>query len=245
MNYENPLIEGVLLRRYKRFLADVRLPDGTEVVAHCPNPGSMKGCTAPDAPCRVSRSDNPKRKLAYTLEQVCVQGVWIMVHTGRPNAVVAEGIAQGHFPTLAGYPVLQREKRYGRQNSRIDILLLDEDGAEHGSEEAKKPRAFVEVKNATLVEGDRILFPDSVTKRGLKHLEELMEVVQQGDRGVLLFHVGRSDGRTVGPADAIDPAYGARLREAAAAGVEVMAVRCAVSAHGLELAELVPVDLKR
>lgn len=237
MNYEYPLIDATLIRRYKRFLADVELPNGEVVVAHCPNSGSMKGCWEENAPCRVSHHDNPKRKLKYTLEQVQMSGQWLMVHTGKPNAVVAEAIESGTIPELRGYGQLRREQKYGSQNSRIDILLENPGGDEEG------PRCYVEVKSVTLKENGLAMFPDSVTKRGTKHLEELMEMVVEGHRGVLFFHVSRADCDTVRPADHIDPVYGATLRRAAASGVEILAYVCAVEHTSLHLMHRIPVVL--
>ena len=252
MKYASPLISATLIKRYKRFLADVRLPNGEVVTAHCPNSGSMKGCWAPEVPCRVTHDDNPKRKLKYTLEQVQVNGSWIMVHTGRPNHVVAEAIAQGRVAELVGYPVLQREKPYGSEKSRIDILLLDGGDLPPGSPEkvVKKQRlkpadraAYVEVKNVTLLEDGIAKFPDAVTTRGAKHLRELMEVVRQGHRGVLVFHVGRMDCDAVAPAATIDPVYAETLRKAHEAGVEILAYRCELSETHLQLTDAIPVLL--
>jgi len=171
LRYPEPLLEGILVRRYKRFLADVALPDGQVVATWCPNPGSMKSCIADRAPCRVSFHDHPRRKLQWTLEQVKVGGTWIMVHTTRANDVVAEAIDRGAIPELGGYPVLQRERSYGR-NSRIDILLTDHEAG----------RAYVEVKNVTLLENGEGFFPDSVSERGTKHLRELMAVPRGAGR---------------------------------------------------------------
>ena len=234
MRYPEPLVDAVLLRRYKRFLADVALPGGEEVTAWCPNPGSMKSLHTADEPaCRVAFVDDPKRKLKWTLEQIEVDGAWVMAHPGRANAVVGEALAAERVPELAGYDAITPEQRYGSRRSRIDFLLTGGAG----------PDAYVEVKNVTLAEGRAGAFPDSVSARGTKHLRELMEVVEAGARGVLLFHVGRPDVDHVRPADAIDPEYGATLREAAAAGVEVLAYRCAITRETLRLADPLPVDL--
>jgi sugar fermentation stimulation protein A len=232
LKYRAPLREGILLRRYQRFLADVVLPDGETVATWCPNPGSMKSCLSDRAPCRISSADNPRRKLQWTLEQVQVDGTWILVHTARANDVVAEAIGKGAVPELTGYPVLQRERRYGR-NSRIDILLTDEKGR----------AAYVEVKNVTLLEDGEGFFPDAVSERGTKHLRELMAVVEGGDRGVLFFHVGRGDIPVVRPAAHIDPVYAETLAEAVERGVEVLAYRCAVRAEELVLGERLPVSV--
>jgi sugar fermentation stimulation protein A len=213
-----PLTEGTILRRYKRFLADVELADGTLVTAHCPNTGAMTGCWAPGAPVQLSHSDNPKRKLAWTLERVDMGGGWIGVNTARTNALVAEAIGAGHVPPLAGYGQLRREVPFhppGHPRARLDLLLSQGGQAD----------AFVEVKNVTLLDGGRLRFPDAVTERGRRHLDVLLAAVDQGCRGVLLFALNRPEGRGVSPAEDIDPAYANRLREVAARGVEVLALR--------------------
>ena len=225
----NGLIPGTLLRRYKRFLADVQLTDGRTVTAHCPNSGSMKMCCTPGWEVRLSLHDNPRRKLKYTWELVHNTSCWIGVNTQVPNRIAAEAIAAGAIPELNGYGSLRREVRYGR-NSRID-LLLEEDAR----------RCYVEVKNVTLIGDDgRFVFPDAVTTRGRKHLRELSDVVQSGDRGVMLYVIQRSDGSGFRTAGEIDPAYTDALRNAHETGVEVLAYRADVSPAGVRLAERVP-----
>ena len=201
------LIPGRLIKRYKRFLADIELEDGSVVTAHCPNSGSMKGCNLPGVPVMLSLSPNLNRKLAHTWELVQVDGYWVGLNTMLPNRLAEEAILEGTISELQGYQRLRREVPYGSERSRIDLLLEDE-----------QRRCFVEVKNVTLVEVGLALFPDAVTERGQKHLRELMEVVRNGDRGVILFTVQRGDGVAVAPADAIDPVYGRLLREAVAHG---------------------------
>lgn len=212
-----PLLEGRLIRRYKRFLADVELADGSTVTAHCPNSGSMLGCDRPGALVRLSRSPNPDRKLPYTWELVQIDGYWVGLNTMLPNRLAEEAILDGTIAELQGYPRLRREVPYGAERSRIDLLLEGEQGL-----------CYVEVKNVTLVEQGRALFPDAVTERGQKHLRELMAVVARGERGVLLFTVQRGDGSCVAPADRIDPVYGRLLRQAVASGVEALAYRAEV-----------------
>lgn len=217
MIIDPPLQEGVLLKRYKRFLADVALPDGQVITVHCPNTGSMKNCVVPNTPCWYSLSDNPKRKLPGTLEIVTTsEGHLAGVNTSRPNHLVREAIEGSRIKALSGYNNIRSEVRYGEENSRIDLLLESTSGL-----------CYVEVKNVTLEAGNGlILFPDAVTTRGTKHLRELMAMVSQGHRAVLFFCVQHSSAKTAGPADAIDPVYGATLREALAAGVEVLAYSC-------------------
>lgn len=227
-----PLIHGKLIKRYKRFLADIELEDGSVVTAHCPNSGSMLGCNRPGSPVMLSRSDNPARKLAHTWELVQVDDHWIGLNTMLPNRLAEEAILNGTITELQGYARLRREVAYGSERSRIDILLEGEQG-----------RCYLEVKNVTLVEQGLALFPDAVTERGQKHLRELREVVQNGHRGVILFTVQRGDGRAVAPADAIDPAYGRLLREAMANGVEALAYRASVQPEEIRLTERLPVLL--
>ena len=215
-----PLIPGTLLRRYKRFLADIELEDGTTVTVHCPNSGSMKGCATPGSRVYISRSPNTGRKYPFTWELVEADGFWAGINTSLPNRLVHEAIANGTVVELQGYETIRPEVPYG-EHSRIDLLL-----------ESPGRRCFVEVKNVTLVENGRALFPDAVTTRGQKHLNELMRVVREGDRGVIFFTVQRGDGQSVSPADSIDPEYGRLLRLAMKNGVEALAYRALVTPAG-------------
>lgn len=232
MRIEEPPIEGKLVRRYKRFLTDVELPSGEVITAHCPNTGSLLGCQEPGSAVILRDSGNPARKYRYTWQAIRVGRTWVNVHTGLPNALVGEAVERGLVPELAGYDAVRREVPYG-ERSRIDLLL----------EGAERSRCYVEVKSTTLAEGDVALFPDAVTARGRKHLGELARVVAAGDRAVQLFLVSRGDVRRFRPADAIDPAYGAALREAAAAGVEVLAYGTKVGRRSFELGRRLEVDL--
>lgn len=209
--------QATLLRRYKRFLADVRLPDGSELTLHCPNTGSMKNCVLPETPCWYSVSDNPKRKYANTLEVVTTPGGHLAgINTGRANGMVRDAILNGTIKELQGYSLIRQEVRYGEEKSRIDFLLS---GAVHDSRDC-----YIEVKSVTLMDAPgQGLFPDAVSQRGSKHLRELMTMVRQGHRAVLLYCVQHSCIEWVEPADAIDPLYGKTLREAIAGGVEVYA----------------------
>lgn len=232
-----PLSRGRILNRYKRFLADVELDDGRVITAHCPNTGAMHGCWRPGAPAEVSAASGRGRRLAWTLERVDMGLGWIGVHTGRVNAVVAEGILDGRIAALAGYPDLRREVRITTARngaSRLDMVLA---GSAHG------PTAVVEVKNATLLDGDTVRFPDAVTERGRKHLEVLMDAVCAGYRAVLLFAVNRPEGCKLAPAWSIDPAYAQTLAAARDAGVEILARRVQHTVTGMEIAEAVAVEL--
>ena len=223
------LLPGTLIKRYKRFLAYVVLEDGCIVTVHCPNSGSMKGCSDPGSRVYISRSSNPGRKYPFTWELVEADGFWAGINTGRPNHLVREAIESGTVAELQGYATIRPEVAYG-EHSRIDLLL-----------ESPHQRCFVEVKNVTLVENDRALFPDAVTTRGQKHLNELMRVVREGDRGVIFFAVQRGDGQSVSPADAIDPEYGRLLRLAMDNGVEALAYRALVTPEEIVLNKPLPV----
>lgn len=230
MQFPTPLIPGTLIQRYKRFLADVRLEDGTVITAHCANSGSMKGCLPENAPVFLSHHPDSKRKLAYSWELVRVGESWVGINTARPNAIVREGIETGAIAELSGYATIEAEKKYG-ENSRIDLLLTN------------PGRCYVEVKNVTLAEGDCALFPDSVTARGTKHLHELMNQVKAGDRAVMVFLVQREDCHTFRPAAAIDPTYAAALVQAADEGVELLCYACTVAPDGIHVSRRLPISL--
>ena len=225
------LIKGTLLRRYKRFLADVRLGNGHVVTAHCPNSGSMLACSEPGRPVYLSRHNNPKRRTQYTWELIDMPMSLVGVNTLVPNRLVKASVSAGGVPELAGYDRVRTEVKYGH-NSRIDILL------ERGAR-----RCFVEVKNCTLVEKQVACFPDAVTSRGLKHLVELQRQVHEGHRGVMFFLVQRMDARVFRPADHIDPAYGNELRKAFKKGVEILVYDVSLDPGGIELRSGLPCDL--
>ncbi len=232
-----PLTQGRLLRRYKRFLADVALEGGETVVAHCPNTGAMTSCWEAGCRAQISHSDNPKRKLAWTLERTDMGQGWIGVNTGSVNGVIAEGIASGAIPALSGYRALKREFTVdlpGHPRSRLDLFLSQGEVAD----------AFIEVKNATLLDGECIRFPDAVSARGLKHLELLAALAETGVRAVMVYAVNRPEGTAFAPADAIDPAYGRRLREVTAQGVEVIAVRILHEENSSRVGSEVAVELE-
>ncbi|MEO1088423.1 MAG: DNA/RNA nuclease SfsA, partial [Acidobacteriota bacterium] len=221
MRWTKPLTDATLVSRYKRFLADVRLADGSVLTVHCPNSGRMLTCSEPGRPVLISDSGNPKRKLRFTLEAIRMGRIWVGVNTANPNRAVEGFVRRGRIPELAGYGGLRREVPYGEGNrSRIDLLL----------EEPGRRPCYVEVKNNTFrTEGPAgdgyAAFPDAVTERGRKHLMDLAARVEAGDRAVLFYFIGRSDCRRVRPADEIDPLYGETLREVASQGVELLAYR--------------------
>lgn len=223
MLFDTELIEGTLIKRYKRFLADVKLPNGDVVTAHCPNSGSMKGYKEEGLGVWLSKSNNPKRKLAYTWEMVeDSSGEKIFVHAAKANTLVKEAIEEGKIKALQGYEKIRTEVKYGNQNSRIDLLL-----------ENDNEKCYVEVKSVTMKEGDILMFPDSVTTRGQKHLQELMEVKAKGDRALLFFAVLREGGKGFLPAYEIDPVYAQLLQESRDKGVEVLIYQ--VRFKGLEI----------
>lgn len=232
-----PLIDGFILRRYQRFLAEVQSLDGERWLAHCPNTGSMKSCWRPRAPVQISRATTPGRKLSWTLERIDMGAGWVGVHTGRVNAVVAEAMEQGIFQDLSSGGELVREVRVSLPPlppARLDLLLR----------QADRPLLYMEVKNVTLLEGEALLFPDAVTLRGRKHLDILLGLHRLGHRARLVFALNRPEGSYFAPAWDIDSVYAARLREVALAGVEVVARRIAHEPEGMRMTEEVPVDLR-
>jgi len=221
MKFKEPLVEGRLIRRYKRFLSDIEL-NGEIVIAHCANPGAMTGLDAKGSEVWLSANRNPKAKLDWRWELIRVGEFLVGINTSHPNGIVAEAIEEGRIPELAGYETLRREVKYGR-NSRIDILLED-DG---------KPSCYVEIKNVHL-KRDRpgregaAEFPDAVTKRGAKHLEEMSGMVCQGARAVMVYLVQRGDCDHFRIAQDVDPAYAAALSSARHCGVETICYECDV-----------------
>ncbi|WP_461538736.1 DNA/RNA nuclease SfsA [Spongorhabdus nitratireducens] len=235
MKFEPPLQSGRLIRRYKRFLADIETDDGQQFTIHCPNTGSMKNCGEPGSRIWFSDSGNPKRKYRHTWELVETRkGITACVNTGQANKLVEEAITAGTIPALRGYGQLRREVKYG-DSSRIDLLLSDDN----------KTDCYIEVKSVTLEEAEgHGFFPDAVSTRGQKHLLELLKMKQAGCRAVLLFCVQHTGISQVSPADHIDPAYGKLLREVFSAGVEVIAWQSELSAQGMELSRELPVKLQ-
>lgn len=224
MKFTHPLVPGILIQRYKRFLADVTTAGGVTVTASCPNTGSMLGLTKPGSKVWLSESDSPTRKYRHTWEMIEADlgtGPHLVgINTGRPNALVTEAIETGTIAELAGYPMLRREVKYGL-DSRIDVLLS-------GGRDNRD--CYVEVKNVHLMRENGLAeFPDSKTERGAKHLRELANMVGEGHRAVMVFLVQRSDAESFKLARDIDPAYAAAFQAAAASGVEMLCYKCQLS----------------
>lgn len=232
MKFPHPLIETRLVKRYKRFLADVELTDGEIITVHCANPGSMMGLTEPGNRAWISDSKNPKRKLRYSLEIIEVNGVMVGINTGHPNKLAKEAIETGKIPQLSNYETLRTEVKYG-ENSRIDILLQDN----------QKTDTYVEIKNVHFIRTQGVHeFPDSVTARGAKHLDEMAREVEKGNRAVMLYVIQRSDGNRFKIARDLDPNYHAAFQRAVTKGVEAYAIRCNVSPEEIEAVELIEID---
>ncbi|WP_342780375.1 DNA/RNA nuclease SfsA [Desulfoglaeba alkanexedens] len=222
------MVPGRLLRRYKRFLADVMLDDGRVVTVHCPNSGSMKGCLEEGAPVYCSPNASPKRRTAYTWEMIRINGGWVGINTGIPNILAARAAENRALPLFKTVQRVAREVRLG-EHSRIDLKVDSAEGP-----------IFVEVKNVTLVEDGTALFPDAVTSRGTRHLEELMHLRQRGIAAAMFYVVQRGDAVRFAPADAIDPVYAAACRKAVRAGVVMTAVRARVTPERICLERLLP-----
>lgn len=224
-----PLLRGTLIRRYKRFLADVRLDGGETVTAHCPNSGKMTECAEPGQPVYLSESDNPKRKLKFTWELIEMPDSLVGVNTQTPNRLVAESIRQGRIPELNGYDDIRREVPVG-ENSRIDLML----------QRAGGDTCLVEVKNCTLVRDGIAAFPDAVTARGRKHLSELARQSKRGIRCVGFYLIQRMDAEVFTPADDIDPEYGKLLRKIQNREMEVLAYDVHLDLDGISLRRRLP-----
>ena len=235
MHFDTPLIKGKLVRRYKRFLADVILQDGTEITAHCANTGAMTGCAPAGAEVWLSVSDNPKRKYPHSWQLVEVKpAVLACINTGLTNKVAHEALLQQQITELTGFDQCRSEVAYGNEKSRIDFLLNYDEQL-----------VFVEVKHVTLSEQTGIgSFPDAVTSRGQKHLRELIQQVRSGYRAVLLFIIMRTDVTLVTPADWIDAEYGKLLREAVREGVEVIAYGTQIDQTGIKIDRAIPISMQ-
>ncbi|OJW50550.1 MAG: sugar fermentation stimulation protein SfsA [Alphaproteobacteria bacterium 41-28] len=224
MLFYEPLQKGHLIKRYKRFLADIELEDGTCITAHCPNSGAMQGLTNPGTPVWMSTSPNPNRKLPYTWEMAEVDGTFVGMNTSNPNHLVEEAIHAGVIQELQGYESLRREVAYGK-NSRIDILLQNQDGL----------LTYVEVKNVHLRRGKIAAFPSSVTARGAKHMRELIDMVRLGHNAYVVYVVQRNDCEGFEIADDIDPIYGEETSNAIKNGVIPLVYACEVTPDAITI----------
>lgn len=223
MRFPSRLIRGTLIQRYKRFLADVRLEDDEIVTAHCTNTGSMIGCKEPGSKVYISRSENLNRKLLYTWEMIKTDGRWVGINTLHPNKLVAEAVESELITELSGYRSIRREVKVSA-HTRLDLCLEGNNGS-----------CFVEVKNVTLAANGTAAFPDAVSDRGTRHLQELMRLKRQGHRAAMVFVIQRSDCQNFRPADEIDSEYGRWLRRAVKAGVEVLPYAAKVTAREIVL----------
>lgn len=226
MKYQSPLTPCTFLKRYKRFLTDVRLDNGEIMTVHCANSGSMKTCMGNEWQCYISKSPNQKRKLPYTLELLHNGTSFIGVNTALANKIVMEGLTNNRIPEITGYDRYIPEVRYA-QNSRIDIL-----GTNNNDE-----KCYIEIKSVSMVRDGKYAFPDAVTKRGLKHLKNLLQVKEEGHRAVIFFLLMRNDGATFEAASEIDPEYAACLDEVTAKGVEMIVYHTRITPDSIEIGE--------
>ncbi len=230
MKFQTQLIHGTLVKRYKRFLADIKLDDGKVVVAHCTNSGSMKSCLENGAEVFLTPVADPKRRTKFTWEMIKINGDWVGINTAVPNKLAFDAISNGSIPALSSYTFVKREVKFG--DSRFDVY------AENETE-----KCFIEVKNVSMKEGNFALFPDAVTTRGQKHLKTLIEVKRSGIRAVMLYVIQRSDVEIFAPAKEIDPNYARILKEAFNSGVEIIPIQAKVTPEAIELVKILPFEL--
>ncbi|MCB2197051.1 MAG: DNA/RNA nuclease SfsA [Bacteroidetes bacterium] len=230
MVFNEKLIHGRLIKRYKRFLADVTLDNGDVVTAHCTNSGSMKSCLEENAEVYLFPVNDPKRKTKFTWEMIKINSDWVGINTGNPNKLAFEAVSNNKIDKLKGYTEVKREVKFG--DSRFDVMAKNEEET-----------CFIEVKNVTLKEGDYALFPDAVTTRGKKHLETLIKVKEEGMRAVMLYIIQRMDVHTFAPAFDIDPEYAKTLKKAVKKGVEVIPMQAKVTPQKIELIKELPFKL--
>lgn len=228
MLFSTPLVQGTLIKRYKRFLADVKLNTGEIITAHCPNTGTMLSCSTPGSPVALSISDNPKRKYPHTLEMVMDSSTWVGVNTARTNALVKEAIESGQISEFA-HPLTVKSEIKTSEHTRLDLQVISNSSS-----------IFVEVKNCSLAISHCAMFPDAVTTRGTKHLHELIRLKKSGQQSCIFFLVQRMDADKFSPATDIDPTYSEALMEAAAAGVMVLAYQAEVTPDGIRVVRPLP-----
>ncbi len=230
MKFNQQLTHGRLIKRYKRFLADIKLDNGDVVTAHCTNSGSMKSCLEDNAEVYLSPVNDPNRKTKFTWEMIKINNDWVGINTGNPNKLAFEAVQNGDIEKLKGYTEIKREVKFG--DSRFDVMAKNE-----------KETCFIEVKNVTYKEGEYALFPDAVTSRGKKHLETLVKAKQQGMRAVMLYIVQRTDVSIFASALEIDPEYSKTLKSAYEQGVEIIPVQVKVSPEKIEITKELPFEL--
>lgn len=228
MHFTTPLIHGTLIKRYKRFLADIQLADGKIITAHCPNTGTMLSCSAPGSAVYLSISDNPKRKYPHTLEMVRDNDTWVGVNTSLTNKLVAEAITEGRIPEFADADNVKAEVKTSSK-SRLDLLITQHDQL-----------TYVEIKNCSLAIDGCAMFPDAVTTRGTKHLNELVRLKKEGFDSCIFFLVQRMDADKFRPAAQIDPVYGQTIIEALAAGVQILVYQAEVSPTAIKVVRSLP-----
>jgi len=231
MKFDKKLVHGRLIKRYKRFLADVELDDGSLATAHCTNSGSMKTCLEEGAEVYLTPVDDPNRKTRYTWEMIHINGRWVGINTNHPNRIAYEAIKNGEIEEFLGYKYVQREFTW--QDSRFDVYA-----------ENDREKCLVEVKNVTMKDGRYARFPDAVTKRGRKHLETLVKAREQGFRTVMLYVIQRMDVEIFGPAWSIDPEYARTLEKARRKGVEVIPLQAKVTPEKIVIAKKLPYQLE-
>jgi sugar fermentation stimulation protein A len=230
MIFEKPLVHGRLIKRYKRFLADITLDNGEVITAHCTNSGTMKTCLEDNAEVYLTPVDDPKRKTKFTWEMIKINNDWIGINTGNPNKLAFDAVKNGEIDQLQGYTEVKREVKF--DDSRFDVMAKNE-----------SETCFIEVKNVTLKDGNYARFPDAVTTRGKKHLETLIKVKEQGMRAVMLYVIQRMDVDIFAPAKNIDPEYAKTLKKAFDKGVEIIPIQAKVSPEKIELIKELPFEL--
>ncbi|MCA8916915.1 MAG: DNA/RNA nuclease SfsA [Planctomycetes bacterium] len=254
IKHGRPMLKGTLIARRNRFLADVELDEGNKLTVACANTGSMKTCNEPGRPVIISDSEKPERKYRYTWEMIQMGKTWVNVNTGIPNGTVRQFVEADAIAELTGYPFIRNEVKYGREGrSRIDLLLTntppekkrkkDPDPAPR-CKPSSRPDCYVEVKNTSMRADKHSVFPDSITERGQKHLEEMMWLVrEQGMRAAMIYFCGRTDTEAFRPAEEIDKRYAQLFREAVKAGVQVIPLQVKFTPKQLELVRVLPVDI--
>ncbi|MGL1930518.1 MAG: DNA/RNA nuclease SfsA [Desulfotalea sp.] len=229
MDFSTTLIKGKLIKRYKRFLADINMSDGTVLTVHCPNTGTMKTCSTPGSDVLLSTSDNPKRKYPNTLEMI-YEGTWVGVNTSKANAIVAEGILAGKVSEFPGTTEIKREVTVSK-GSRLDLLVYH-DGIQ----------TYVEIKNCSMADNGIAMFPDAVTARGTKHLQELVKLKEKGENAAIFFLIQREDVSKFRPAVHIDPVYAENLKIAEKAGVLILAYQAEVTPESIQIKRPLPIE---